>query len=82
MIEECPHGMDDPDWCSICKHGVTRPVTKPRYGPAIITARFDGQCVECNLPVMPGHLVTAREDNERVAWVHVGCVPHSPASTT
>lgn len=45
---ECPHGMDDPSWCSVCKHGVSRPTKRERRSTQPpFKAKFDGVCPEC-----------------------------------
>ena len=69
MNDECPHGMEDPDWCSTCKHGPAKR-NRHTYGPAII-ARFDGQCQACNLPTSPGQVIVKADD---AYWVHAECV--------
>lgn len=65
--DECPHGMEDPSWCSICKHkgDIVVVVDDDEYN---FTARFDGHCGECNLPISVGqrcrHLSNGRNVHE------------------
>jgi len=69
--EECPHGMGDPDWCSICKHGPTKP--EPLMTRFQFIARYEGtQCPECDLPIAVGQLAAKLSDNRTV---HNGCAP-------
>lgn len=45
------HECDFPDTCPVCRGPVPKPtVTVERY----FTARFDGQCPECDLPIHAG----------------------------
>lgn len=68
-MDECPHGMEDPAWCSICKHGPTRNLvaTVERY----FTAKLDGQCPACDLPIMRGQRIAKLTDGN---YIHGACV--------
>lgn len=70
MPDECPHGMEDPAWCSLCKRGPTKP--EPVTVVARFPARYDGQCPGCDLPIKVGQLV-AKLSND--TYVHEGCAP-------
>lgn len=74
MEDECPHGMDSPDWCSVCRHG-PRSTDAITYGDWSFPALFDGQCCECNLPIHPGEAIARREKGEQALWVHWDCKP-------
>ena len=52
-MDECPHGMEDPSWCSLCSQPsvldeLQGDISRP------FAARYDGHCEECNLPVRVG----------------------------
>jgi hypothetical protein len=51
-MEECLHGMEDPAWCSICKHGPEK--AQPEKIDYAFDARYDGECPECDLPITIG----------------------------
>lgn len=42
--EECPHGMDDPMWCSICIEKTRPRVIEVLDDEYEFTARYDGHC--------------------------------------
>ena len=67
-IAECPHGMGDPAWCSICKHGPVK-VERPEI-VATFRARYDGDCRGCSLPISVGQIVHKLSND---AYVHQGC---------
>jgi hypothetical protein len=69
MSEECKHGLD-PQWCSICLHGL--PKRDAITVEFVMTAKHPGQCHACNLPVAEGQRI-AKLSNE--TYVHVGCRP-------
>lgn len=69
--EECPHGMGDPSWCSVCKHGVTKPEPAPTV-EATFRARYDGVCPTCDDLIDAGSMVH-KLSNDR--YVHLGCQP-------
>lgn len=52
MIDECPHGMEDPSWCSTCKHGPER--NEPDKIDYAFTAKYEGHCTSCDLPIYIG----------------------------
>lgn len=69
----CPHGMPKPSTCLTCMEDgpVAPPTAKVRPTPvATFTARFDGQCPGCNLPITPGQVIHCLSD---MAYVHQGC---------
>ena len=68
---ECPHGLGDPAWCSVCKHGPTKPepvevVSDP------LRAKYAGNCPECDLPIFVGTWIV-KLSNER--YIHERCAP-------
>lgn len=42
--DECPHGMEDPSWCSICKHKGDIIVEIVEYS---FDAKYEGFCEGC-----------------------------------
>lgn len=68
-MSECIHGLDT-EWCATCKHG---PEKQPRdeieYS---FTAKYDGHCSSCNLPVYVGQRA-AKTVKGRL--IHEGCKP-------
>lgn len=72
--DECPHGMGDPAWCSVCKHGPTRLEVQPYGYP--FPSRYDGHCAECHLPIYPPELIASRVSIDGyVRYCHAGCRP-------
>lgn len=49
--EECIHGLN-PTWCSVCLHGISR--SEPETVEYYFSAKRDGQCPGCDLPVRVG----------------------------
>lgn len=66
-MDECRHGLPKAS-CYSCKHPLRAPV-RPTV-EYTFTAKFDGRCGECNLPMRVGEVV-ARMSDER--YVHEGC---------
>lgn len=67
---ECEHGMPTPASCTLCMDD--GPVAEPP--PAehetvafTMTAHHDGQCGECNLPIVPGQTIVKLEPTGRYA---------------
>lgn len=72
---ECPHGMDDPAWCSVCKHGPTKP-SAVEYAPLAWPARYEGRCARCDSHIYVGDLIATRfVDGDPSGWVHAECRP-------
>lgn len=65
---ECPHGMEDPAWCSTCKNPRPRR-TGHDVGPPV-AAEFEGECPECGRSIRPGDTIRAVDG----AWMHGRCV--------
>lgn len=63
---ECIHGLEH--GCTICLRGPT--IHEPVRVSFTFTAKFEGQCRACNLPIYVGERV-ARLTNE--ALVHEAC---------
>ena len=71
--EECPHGLE-PAWCSVCKHGPTRPPVIKYGGP--FQANYAGTCGECREPIAAGDWVAHRfADEDGTGYVHLACIP-------
>lgn len=68
--DECPHGLDA-RWCSICLHGIPKPEPAPTI-EATFTARFDGYCQGCHLPVSKGQRIHKLSND---TYRHEGCQP-------
>jgi hypothetical protein len=68
VTEECPHGLEDPAWCSTCKHGARRE-PQPEIGPPF-RAGFEGHCNECNLPIAVGQEIRVKGRT----YIHRGCL--------
>lgn len=70
--QECRHGIDARD-CSMCRrttpslHGPSRPVRQAM--PLVIAARFEGQCIGCDLGIHVGQAI----QSNGTAYVHEGC---------
>lgn len=69
MSVECPHGLEDPQWCSICKHGPEK--KKREEAVARFAARYEGHCAICDLPLYVGQRA-AKTTRDRV--VHEDCL--------
>lgn len=72
-LEECPHGLGDPAWCSTCKHGPTRPAVVTHGAPFV--SRYAGSvCRECRAIIDAGERIAARlVDGNPVGYVHEEC---------
>lgn len=69
---ECPHGLGDPSWCSVCKHGAAQhPRRERRSTQPPFRAKFEGTCPECRHVIQAGALVRRCTSDE---YVHAGCV--------
>lgn len=68
MDDECIHGISG-GTCAICKHGPRR--RPKRDVMATFTARFDGQCPGCNLPIHAGIDVIHKMSDD--TYLHQGC---------
>lgn len=66
-MSECIHGLDDA-WCSICKHGPTMPESVTIE--ATFSARFNGDCTSCDLPIYVGQTIHKLSNGR---YVHRGC---------
>lgn len=64
MIEECPHGMEDPNWCSLCKHKDDIVVVDDSEYEFI--AKYDGWCPECRSDIKPGDACVHRTNGQNV----------------
>jgi hypothetical protein len=69
---ECPHGIPDADWCSICKHGPSTVKADDVERQTTITATFDSSCPSCDDPILAGQATTRWSDDQ---WRHEGCAP-------
>lgn len=68
---DCIHGLLKTT-CAICKRGPRKPSMTVAI-MATFTARYDGQCPGCNLPIHSGIDVIHKLSNE--TYVHDGCEP-------
>lgn len=59
--EECPHGMGEPEWCSICLHGV--PTTPISSVVAVFIARYPGRCSYCQDDIYTGDRIASMTDD-------------------
>ncbi len=72
--DECPHGMEDPSWCSICKHKGDIIVIDESSPDEILYrfhAKYEGDCKECEFPINIGELCVKIGDGR---IVHQRCV--------
>ena len=65
--EDCIHGLPQMS-CSSCRHPY-KPPEKPAV-EYVMTARFDGRCNECNLPISAGTKIAKMSDE---SYRHEGC---------
>lgn len=74
LIVECPHGLDDPAWCSICKNGPSEPDEVIALGQPF-AAKFGGDCPACDSGdgvIRQGDQIQKWSDQ---IYRHVGCRP-------
>lgn len=65
-MAECRHGLDTL-WCLFCKY----PVLPPRATiEATFSAKFEGDCRGCNLPISKGQIIHRLSDD---SYMHQGC---------
>lgn len=74
MIEqdECPHGMEDPSWCSICKHKGELVIDLSGADSEYeFIAKYEGWCGECREEISIGdhclHLENGRNVHKTCA---------------
>lgn len=71
MASDCPHGMPSVGSCVECM--ADGPVPAPKQEPEqryTVTAKFDGHCTECNLPIRAGDRVSGVRAGR---WIHAEC---------
>lgn len=70
LPDDCPHGLPEPAWCSICRDGpqLSRPSDINRE--VTITARHGGHCDWCERPIDIGDPITMWSDGR---WRHEEC---------
>jgi hypothetical protein len=63
---ECPHGLDDPSWCSVCKE----PQAK-NFKPvgSLFHAKWNGNCPSCGEDIAVGDFIV----NTTLGHVHAEC---------
>jgi len=66
-FDDCEHGSL-PTTCPVCLGPAPKPPAPERLFS--FSARYDGQCPECNLPITPGQMAS-RWSDEFVR--HMGC---------
>lgn len=70
MDDECIHGLGPVAACTICNGRARREIAEQAELPRLFAAKFEGQCDNCDLPIMVG---------QTVAWLperratHEGC---------
>ena len=70
--EECPHGLGDPEWCSVCKNKDALPPEIVFVGP--FAAKFGGRCQMCRQPISVGDDIKLMKiDGENSGVVHEDC---------
>lgn len=70
-LDECHHGLP-PEACSLCLHPPRRPESDQiEY---TFSAKFDGQCPICDLPIYIGQTVSRLMPSTRVVHFE-GCAP-------
>lgn len=64
MMQECPHGMGNPKSCFECmEEGNLEPSRRESATTiCIFTAKYDGDCRECNLTFSAGSLIAQMSD--------------------
>lgn len=60
--EECPHGMEDPAWCTLCTGKGRLGGPEPLEVEVTFAARFGGDCPGCDLPIYPGQVIGRMSD--------------------
>lgn len=63
--EECMHGIYPPSSCSWCSGQEARRAAEAKAladNTHVFAAKYEGQCVECNLPIRVGELIRWRPD--------------------
>lgn len=73
-VNECIH-LIDPATCSWCSGQEARRIAEAKAladNTRVIVAQYEGQCVECNLPIHVGDTIKWRPD-----WppMHEACAP-------
>lgn len=74
-MADCTHGMPTPASCVDCMdEGNLPPPPRPAPETAVmaVTARWDGQCRACDLPIVPGQPIVM---TTRDRWLHERCLP-------
>ena len=70
--EECPHGLGDPAWCSVCLKRTTLP--EETFGDPFL-ASYRGKCHDCHEAIDVGDSICRRfEDGISFGVVHEECV--------
>lgn len=65
--DDCPHGLPTLT-CSACRNPY-KPPPKPTV-EAEFTARYDGHCDSCNLPILVGQRIVRMSDDR---YLHKEC---------
>lgn len=75
--DECPHGMGDPAWCTLCNGRDAREaqlaasmrITRAP-GSYPLNARFPGTCAVCAHGYLRGALIVKTQADR---WAHAAC---------
>lgn len=63
---ECPHGLGDPAWCTLCsgkdQRAKTQAAAEANEVVALLIARFPGDCARCGDPIRKGDAIAKMAD--------------------
>jgi len=63
-MDECPHGMGDPAWCTLCNGRTAAEEREARQVHHFATARYDGYCHrdDCRVDIHVGDRIAITND--------------------
>lgn len=76
---ECPHGLDSPEWCSICKErspegkAAKRRARNRESFEGGTRAQYPGTCAECGDRIEAGDRIVFAVRAGVDGWVHEEC---------
>jgi hypothetical protein len=76
----CPHGMPSPASCFTCmEDGPVEDLSKRTPGKPEIdafypSAKHEGHCPECNLPIRLTQPIYRMVQGERIWYIHADCI--------
>lgn len=71
-LDECIHGLGPVNACVICNGRAKREEAEAEEQPRTFAAKFDGHCLECDLPIQVGQIVAWLPDHKAT---HDECWP-------